>query len=569
MPRDSRSVGSFELNQGFNQPRDVPVNHDQPRLNDQRKVRPHAAGQPTMGVRPSGGEQHNPKEPAVSKGRMEMRDVPVKLMTEAGLAEWSPFHKGAESVQGDAIAYQINRNKGTISLFHVKNGTVMGPPVEQDSYGSLGQKMKKSEQEYMALQQQRRDMSINPRRAAKAMADKYMQQNGLQGARVGEYGRDIAVNNWGPGAQSGGGAAATPAPQQPQQPQPPQQPEQWRTVASSMPPGGGTRSAVGGGLPQTPKTATPKPAAPTFSGYQNEGGIASPAAASPVSAAASPVSGVSPLNPNDHFMIMPMAQIEQILNGHWPGKKKQNWTPARVAALPERDKRALAKMVANGGSTVGKGGPDSFDRKTTESTIRENGFRLPAKHVIQTCREMGMHCTHDRDHGEFRVNHPKGSEETAYYTNDGQDAIGTARHMKAHSMREGKKPWEDDDDESTRDKDASDSKPTKGDNENPFSEGYPEPTFDNHIEPAHSANIGSNLRPTTQPHNPKVPDSNREFAQFRDLPVAKVTENRSEMDQMLEGMLDRMGYNPLPERGQTSRPTTRSGSLPRERRRFI
>lgn len=54
---DNRRVGSPKNNPGRMEPRSVAVQKDKPRINDERKVRPHAAGHPSMGIRPSGGAQ--------------------------------------------------------------------------------------------------------------------------------------------------------------------------------------------------------------------------------------------------------------------------------------------------------------------------------------------------------------------------------------------------------------------------------------------------------------------------------------------------------------------------------
>lgn len=54
--------------------------------------------------------------------------------------------------------------------------------------------------------------------------------------------------------------------------------------------------------------------------------------------------------------------------------------------------------------------------------------KLTQKAVIALIREMGLTCSRTV-HGEYRINLPKGSEATAVYTADGQDAIATARTM--------------------------------------------------------------------------------------------------------------------------------------------
>ena len=48
--------------------------------------------------------------------------------------------------------------------------------------------------------------------------------------------------------------------------------------------------------------------------------------------------------------------------------------------------------------------------------------------AFKAIRDLGMtvHCCD----GEWRVNFPNGKEATAYYTDDAQDAVDTARAMK-------------------------------------------------------------------------------------------------------------------------------------------
>lgn len=49
--------------------------------------------------------------------------------------------------------------------------------------------------------------------------------------------------------------------------------------------------------------------------------------------------------------------------------------------------------------------------------------------VKATIHGMGMSVQWNSDTREFRVNFPGGAEATAYYTNDADDAIGTAKAM--------------------------------------------------------------------------------------------------------------------------------------------
>ena len=52
---------------------------------------------------------------------------------------------------------------------------------------------------------------------------------------------------------------------------------------------------------------------------------------------------------------------------------------------------------------------------------------MPIKTALAIIRRLGMKAGH-RD-GEYRVNYPGGTEATAYYTTDADDAIGTATEM--------------------------------------------------------------------------------------------------------------------------------------------
>lgn len=55
--------------------------------------------------------------------------------------------------------------------------------------------------------------------------------------------------------------------------------------------------------------------------------------------------------------------------------------------------------------------------------------------AINAIRAMGMSVKVVDD--EFRVNYPKGAESTAYYTDDPEDAVGTAKVMaRSKTMRQ-------------------------------------------------------------------------------------------------------------------------------------
>jgi hypothetical protein len=51
------------------------------------------------------------------------------------------------------------------------------------------------------------------------------------------------------------------------------------------------------------------------------------------------------------------------------------------------------------------------------------------KQTLQRVRELGMSASYNSNTGEYRVNYREGTEQTAYYTTCGEDAIGTARFM--------------------------------------------------------------------------------------------------------------------------------------------
>jgi hypothetical protein len=59
--------------------------------------------------------------------------------------------------------------------------------------------------------------------------------------------------------------------------------------------------------------------------------------------------------------------------------------------------------------------------------------RQVVKHALAEIKAMGMVARYDWDVCEYRVNVRGGREATAYYTPDADDAVGTAKAMKAHS----------------------------------------------------------------------------------------------------------------------------------------
>lgn len=174
------------------------------------------------------------------------------------------------------------------------------------------------------------------------------------------------------------------------------------------------------------------------------------------------------------------------------------------------ESRSMAKKRRRGEPFVNPEGGDQ--QMAAESYMYEN--RGHVGKTLQAIKGMGMRGSYDRDSDEFRINHPHNKEATAYYTNDHEDAVGTARHMKAQSM----------------------------------SEGYPEASFDRHEQASHSSKIGNNLYPSHNVPETGKPDLNREFAQFRDLHIEKVTEHAdNEMASFLDDFAVGLGYAPILE----------------------
>ena len=59
---------------------------------------------------------------------------------------------------------------------------------------------------------------------------------------------------------------------------------------------------------------------------------------------------------------------------------------------------------------------------------------MTQKAVIAAVRAMGLSCGRT-DHGDYRINLLKregGNEDTAYYTDDAEDAVATAQAMAMH-----------------------------------------------------------------------------------------------------------------------------------------
>lgn len=63
------------------------------------------------------------------------------------------------------------------------------------------------------------------------------------------------------------------------------------------------------------------------------------------------------------------------------------------------------------------------------------GRRMTVIQVQQAIRQLGMTCGYNPSTREYRVNFPKAVEDTAYYTNDAEDAIDTAKAMLAFASQ--------------------------------------------------------------------------------------------------------------------------------------
>jgi hypothetical protein len=66
---------------------------------------------------------------------------------------------------------------------------------------------------------------------------------------------------------------------------------------------------------------------------------------------------------------------------------------------------------------------------------RMGGLNMTVKEAMAEVRKLGMVLS-KTEYGEFRVNFKGGSEESAYYTDDLSDAVGTARAMKKRKQPE-------------------------------------------------------------------------------------------------------------------------------------
>ncbi len=419
---DSRSVGRPSNNPGRMERRSVPIQHDAPRINDQRKVRPHAAGTPPMGNRPSGGAQKPLKAPPLNKAYMGMRDVAVARVTEA--------------------------NYNDIDRDEVPWGS---PPPRrtQGPQGPQGQAPRESPWSEMGSNANQ-PYDISQRGSVSPMERPPLPQTG----RRGGFSHSLGNTEWG---------------------------------------------------------ATPPPAGPA--------GPAGPEMAP---------RGIDPTTPE--------APQRDVSGGITLGEKVHL---LKLVDPQKYDDNTIQKMMA-GGHTYQIDSAYNRLRKSMRAGggMRESIQRGHVGKTIKACRAMGMRCTHDPGSGEFRVNHPHNREGTAYYTNDPDDAVGTAHHMKKTSM----------------------------------GEGYPDTNFERD-EPAHEARIGD-LGWDGYPEEASLPALNRDFAQFRDLPVEKIHEMaEAEITNLVRRTAARLGFKDLVIEEDESLPTppvqTQHSAIPRVRCRWF
>lgn len=213
---ENRHVGRPTNNPGRMEPRSVPVEKDKPRINDERKVKPQAAGQPPMGVRPAHpGAQKEPKAPAdkLAGDYIQARDVPMQTMTEAELAEWNPFERFFKAKQpgyipGHSVGYQVTRDG--IDLYLLRDGK---PAAHKriDSHEAVSKKLQDLQTQMDQLKQQRRMLSINPRKLATKAAWDFAADQKVQPAKVGELGKEIPVIMGGMNSPAAASPAAAPS----------------------------------------------------------------------------------------------------------------------------------------------------------------------------------------------------------------------------------------------------------------------------------------------------------------------------------------------------------------------
>lgn len=498
----NRSVGRPPNNTSRMEPRQVPVAHDRPRINDERKVRPHSAGDPAMGIRPSGGTQKEPKKPRLNTDYMQLRDVPIETMTEAELAElWNPFASAYNTrnpsfpISGDAIGWHFGQNGITIS--HVKDGNITGTPKLIPSFQSLTDEMRQANREYYKAKGERYDLQHNPRRVAADAATQYARDNNIIPIKMGELGREIPFNH--PGT---GGPQPTPAAN------PGGHNQMW-------PPGGGSPG------PTPPATAGPTPGpTPTPAAVPPSG---SPGPTPPTGGPGpTPTAGPTmrrglPGGPSRR----PPAPTPQNVSGGLTAIEKANFLkmvdPAKYSdaslrtMTPWQIEQAYNKLRK---SIRGAGGvrENKMNEAWRMRAAREES-PMTIRAALQQIKAMGMVAKWDREWEEFIVNFPGGSERTAYHTDDSNDAVGTAKSMYDEMRRQGGTGMQ---------------------------EAYPDTSFERD-EPSHESRIG-NLGSRGHMEDPSIPYSNREFAQFRDLHIEKIHEVADqEIAEMIENTMMDLG----------------------------
>lgn len=444
---DNRSVGRPEVNGSFVQARDIPVAHDKPRLNDQRKVRPHGAGEPQMGVRPSGGHQPAPKKPSLNTSFMQLRDVPMEKMTEAEIAEFrnplSRFYQSRRGfINGDAIGYQVT--KDGIMVQHVRDGYRVGPAAKFDSRESIEKKMDDLKRQYQDLKDQRRELSFKPERAAQRIATQYARQNGISPNKIGKLNDEVPTRDYGPAAGPPASAAPGPSP-------------------AAAP-------------------AAPSPAAPTAGG--SHGGYKTNVTGS--SSMSGAVPGGAALRPS----MSSSGSFSQPLGG----------TPASGPSAEPAN--PTGGYVDRGSGPPGPADTISLINKLSPGTFMKGQLeRLPPDQLQSVMNNIMK--------GKDPAN--------VFRTRAGKVTPKPPRAMAA--------------------------------------EGYPDTSFERD-EPSHESRIGGNLNRTRSLSDPSPPDLNREFAQFQDLHVEKVTEEaEQEMTEFLNRMTKRMGFAPLAEDDEKDKET--------------
>lgn len=413
---DNRRVGSPKNNPGRMEPRSVPVQKDQARINDERKVRPHSSNHPAMGVRPSGGAQKEPVAPpdSLAGEYIQAREVPMATMTEAELNEWNPLarffkSKQAGTIPGISVGYQVT-NDG-IDVYLLRDSRPIAHK-RVDSHEAISNKMQQLNAEYKQLQQQRRSLSINPRRIGSQAAWDFAKEQGVKPEKVGELNREIPIQMGSNSSQNG------------QQQQQQQQGHPGQSGGGAGNPfrhamqqqhglGGGPRSSgPSQPSPRPPGGPSPRPSAgpgqsgPSGASWGHRGaGMQNPRqdfwntrsgaqAGAPSNApqsrkshpASSPSEAPSPGNPAAApgampLQNLPLDKIHEILSSaNNNGVDKGFWTPERIRSASELNKRQAAhrfitgkhvqanKMAAEG---IDEGYPDtSYEKEVPARTAR-------------------------------------------------------------------------------------------------------------------------------------------------------------------------------------------------------